>query len=43
MAKTMTDTAALAAIGAATRELQLPQIRADAGALAETAQRQQSS
>lgn len=43
MAKTMTDTAALAAIGAATRELQLPQIRADAGALADTAQRQQSS
>jgi DNA replication protein DnaC len=42
MAKTMTDTAALAAIGAATRELQLPQIRTDAGVLAETAQRQQS-
>lgn len=43
MSKTITDTAALAAIGAATRELQLPQIRADAGVLAETAQRQQSS
>jgi DNA replication protein DnaC len=39
----MTDTAAIAAIGAATRELQLPQIRADATTLAETAQRQQSS
>lgn len=32
-----------AAIGAATRELQLPQIRARTGVLAETAQRQQSS
>ena len=43
MTKTMSDDAALAAIGAATRELQLPQLRADAGKLAETAQRQQSS
>ena len=43
MAKTMTDNAALASIGAATRELQLPQIRSDAGRLAELAQRQQST
>jgi hypothetical protein len=28
----MTDTAALAAIGAATRELRLPVVRSDAGA-----------
>jgi DNA replication protein DnaC len=43
MAKTMTDNAALASIGAATRELQLPQIRADAARLAEHAQRQQAT
>ena len=43
MAKTMTDNAALASIGAATRELQLPQIRSDAGRLAEIAQRQQAT
>jgi len=43
MAKSMTDNAALASIGAATRELQLPQIRSDAARLAETAQRQQST
>ena len=43
MAKPMSDTAALASIGAATRELQLPQIRADAGRLAEHAQRQQAT
>ncbi len=40
---TMTDTAATAAIGAATRELRLPVIRADAARLAETAQRTQQS
>lgn len=39
----MTDTAALAAIGAATRELRLPVVRADAGRLAEIAQRSQHS
>ena len=39
----MTDTAAAAAIGAATRELRLPVIRADAGRLAEIAQRSQQS
>lgn len=38
--KTNTDSAALAAIDAATRELQLPQIRADAQRLADTAQRE---
>jgi DNA replication protein DnaC len=38
--KTNTDAAALAAIDAATRELQLPQIRADAQRLADTAQRE---
>lgn len=38
--KTNTDSAALAAIEAATRELQLPQIRADAQRLADTAQRE---
>jgi DNA replication protein DnaC len=43
MAKNMTDNAALASIGAATRELQLPQIRADAGLLAEHAKRQQAT
>ena len=37
----MTDTAALAAIGAATRELRLPVVRTDAGRLAELAQRSQ--
>ena len=40
---TITDTAALAAIGAATRELQLPRLRAEAARLAGDAQRQQSS
>jgi DNA replication protein DnaC len=40
---TMTDTAAMAAIGAATRELRLPVIRADAARLAEIAQRSQQS
>ena len=40
---TMTDTAATAAIGAATRELRLPVIRADAARLAENAQRTQQS
>lgn len=39
----MTDTAALAAIGAATRELRLPIVRTDAGRLAEIAQRSQLS
>jgi DNA replication protein DnaC len=39
----MTDTAALAAIGAATRELRLPVVRTDAGRLAEIAQRSQLS
>lgn len=43
MTKTMTDNAALASIGAATRELQLPQIRSDAAHIAEHAQRQQST
>jgi DNA replication protein DnaC len=37
----MTDTAATAAIGAATRELHLPTVRADATRLAEVAQRSQ--
>ena len=40
---TMTDTAAAAAIGAATRELRLPVVRSDAGRLAEVAQRTQQS
>src|SRR4051794_5613022 len=40
---TMTDTAATAAIGAATRELRLPVVRTDAGRLAEIAQRSQQS
>jgi DNA replication protein DnaC len=40
-AKTMTDTAASAAIGAATRELRLPVVRSDAARLAEIAQRSQ--
>jgi DNA replication protein DnaC len=39
----MTDSAALAAIGAATRELRLPVVRSDAGRLAEVAQRSQMS
>jgi len=39
----MTDTAALAAIGAATKELRLPVVRTDAGRLAEIAQRSQLS
>jgi DNA replication protein DnaC len=38
---TMTDTAAAAAIGAATRELHLPVVRSDSGRLAEIAQRSQ--
>ena len=40
---TMTDTAAAAAIGAATRELRLPVVRSDASRLAEIAQRSQMS
>ncbi|MGH8917052.1 MAG: hypothetical protein ACRD0H_01690 [Actinomycetes bacterium] len=43
MTTTMTDTAAGAAIGAATRELRLPVVRADAARLAEIAQRSQMS
>jgi DNA replication protein DnaC len=43
MTTTMTDTAAAAAIGAATRELRLPVVRADASRLAEIAQRSQMS
>jgi hypothetical protein len=39
----MTDTAAAAAIGAATRELRLPVVRTDAGRLAEIAPRPQQS
>ena len=39
----MTDTAAAAAIGAATRELRLPVVRSDAERLAEIAQRTQQS
>lgn len=39
----MTDTAAAAAIGAATRELRLPVVRADAARVAEVAQRTQMS
>ena len=39
----MTDTAAAAAIGAATRELRLPVVRTDAARLAEIAQRTQQS
>jgi len=42
MAK-MTDTAAAASIGAATIELHLPTVRAEAGHIAEIAQRQQAS
>jgi DNA replication protein DnaC len=40
---TMTDTAATAAIGAATKALRLPVVRSDAGRLAELAQRSQLS
>lgn len=40
---TMTDTAAVAAIGAATRELRLPVVRADAARLADIAHRSQHS
>lgn len=43
MTTKMTDTAAAAAIGAATRELRLPVVRADANRLAEIAQRSQQS
>jgi DNA replication protein DnaC len=43
MTTTMTDTAALASIGAATRELRLPVVRADAAHMAEVAQRSQAS
>ena len=43
MSTKMTDTAAAAAIGAATRELRLPVVRADAARLAEIAQRAQMS
>jgi DNA replication protein DnaC len=43
MTTTMTDTAAAASIGAATRELRLPVVRADAARLAEIAQRSQMS
>lgn len=39
----MSDTAALAAIGAATRELRLPVVRADAGRIATIAERSQHS
>ncbi|HLI55533.1 MAG TPA: AAA family ATPase, partial [Actinomycetota bacterium] len=39
----MTDTAASAAIGAATRELRLPVVRSEAERLAELAQRSQLS
>src|SRR5918996_4922663 len=39
----MSDTAAVAAIGAATRELRLPVVRTDAARLAEIAQRSQQS
>jgi DNA replication protein DnaC len=40
---TVSDTAALAAIGAATRDLQLPRLRVEAGRLADDAQRQHAS
>lgn len=43
MTAKMTDTAATAAIGAATRELRLPVVRTDAARLAEIAQRSQQS
>jgi DNA replication protein DnaC len=41
--KAISDTAALAAIGAATRDLMLPRLRVEAARLADDAQRQQSS
>ena len=40
---TMSDTAALAAIGAATRDLQLPRLRLEAARLADDAQRQHAT
>ena len=43
MTTKMTDNAALAAIGAATIELHLPTVRAEAARRAETANRQQAS
>ncbi len=43
MTTTMTDTAALASIGAATRELRLPVVRAEGAHLAEVAQRAQAT
>jgi DNA replication protein DnaC len=43
MTTKMTDTAALAAIGAATRELRLPVVRTDAARVAEVAKRSQLS
>jgi DICT domain-containing protein len=43
MTAKMADTAAAAAIGAATRELRLPVVRTDAARLAEIAQRSQQS
>ena len=43
MTAKMTDTAALAAIGAASRELRMPVVRGEAGRLAELAQRSQWS
>jgi DNA replication protein DnaC len=43
MTTTLTDTAAQAAIGAATRELRLPVVRSDAVRLAEIAERSQQS
>ena len=43
MTTTMTDTAALASIGAATRELRLPVVRAEGAHMAEVAQRAQAT
>ena len=43
MTTTMTDTAALASIGAATRELRLPGVRAEGAHMAEVAQRAQAT
>jgi hypothetical protein len=43
MTTTMTDTAALAAIGAATTELHLPTVRSEASRRADTAKRQQAT
>ena len=40
---TVSDTAALAAIGAAARELKLPTVRADAARLAEVAVRERQA